>query len=60
MTFTDVMTQVAKFNTLATAETYRNREQGRWIVLGDEGQYWVTTYRYARKLAAFGYEMLAA
>lgn len=58
MSFNDVMTQVSRFNTLTNAETYRNREQGRWIVLGDNGEYWVTTYRYARKLVAFGYEML--
>lgn len=60
MTFQDVMTQVARFNSLATADTYRNREQSRWIVLGDNNEYWVCSYRYARKLIAFGYEMLEA
>jgi hypothetical protein len=58
MSFKDVMTQVSRFNTLTTAETYRTREAGRWIVLGDNGEYWVTTRRYAVKLVAFGYEML--
>lgn len=58
MTFQTIMTQVARFTTEATAETYRNREQGRWIVLGDNGEYWVCTYKYARKLVALGYEML--
>lgn len=60
MTFQDVMTQVAKFNTETNARNYANREANRWIVLGDEGQYWVTTYRYARKLVQFGYEMIEA
>lgn len=58
MDFKTVMTQVAAFNTEAMADSYASREQGRWIVLGDEGQYWVTTYRYAMKLVAFGYELL--
>ena len=58
MTFQTVMTQVATFNTEAMAHSYANREIGRWVVLGDEGCYWVTTYRYAMKLVAFGYEML--
>lgn len=56
--FSTVMTQVARFTSLALAESYKNREQGRWIVLGNEGEYWVCSYRYARKLVAFGYEML--
>jgi hypothetical protein len=56
--FSTVMTQVARFNSLAMAESYKNREQGRWIVLGDSNEYWVCTYKYARKLVAFGYEML--
>lgn len=58
MTFQTVMTQVATFNTETMARTYAEREMGRWIVLGDNGQYWVTTYRYAMKLVAFGYELL--
>jgi hypothetical protein len=58
MSFTDVMTQVARFNTQAMAESFKNRQQGRWIVLGENGEYWVTTYRYAMKLVAFGYEMM--
>lgn len=60
MNFQTVMTQVARFNTLTTAEAYRTREANRWIVLGDNGEYWVTNYRYARKLVAFGYEMIEA
>lgn len=58
MTFKTVMTQVATFTSEAMARSYQMREMGRWIVLGDEGRYWVTTYRYAMKLVAFGYEML--
>lgn len=58
MTFKTVMTQVSSFSSLEMARSYQAREMGRWIVLGDEGQYWVTTYRYAMKLVAFGYEML--
>lgn len=59
MTFQTVMTQVAAFNTEAMAKSYASRQSNRWIVLGDEGQYWVTTYRYAMKLVAFGYELLS-
>lgn len=59
MSIKTIMTQVARFNTQATAESYKNRTQGLWIVLGDEGEYWVTTYRYATKLAALGYEIAA-
>ena len=58
MTFQTVMTQVSRFNTEAMARSYAEREIGRWIVLGDNGEYWVMTYRYAMKLVAFGYEML--
>ena len=58
MNFSLVMTQVARFNTLAMAEGYKNREQGRWIVLGDNNECWVCSYRYAIKLVAFGYEMM--
>lgn len=58
MTFNTVMTQVATFSTEAMARSYQQREMGRWIILGDNGQYWVTTYRYATKLVEFGYEML--
>lgn len=57
MTFETIMTQVARFNTEAMAQSYADRAAGRWIVLGDEGQYWVTTYRYAMKLVALGYEL---
>ena len=52
------MTQVAAFNSIEMARSYQQRDMGRWIVLGDEGQYWVTSYRYAMKLVKFGYEML--
>lgn len=58
MSLRTIMTQVAAFTSEMTAETYRNREQGRWIILGDNGEYWVTTYRYARKLEQLGYEIL--
>lgn len=59
MDFNTVMTQVATFNTEAMAQSYASRQANRWIVLGDNGQYWVTTYRYAMKLVAFGYELLS-
>ena len=58
MSFADVMTQVARFTTETTARSYADRAAGRWIVLGDEGQYWVTTYRYARWLEKNGYAII--
>lgn len=58
MPFQTVMTQVAVFTTETMAQIYADREMGRWIVLGDAGQYWVTSYRYAMKLVAFGYELM--
>lgn len=58
MSLRTIMTQISRFTTETTAESYRNREQGRWIVLGDNNEYWVTTYRYAQKLEQLGYEIL--
>lgn len=58
MTLKDVMTQVSAFSSEAIARDYQNRQQGRWIVLGDNGQYWVTSYRWAKWLERSGYEIL--
>jgi hypothetical protein len=56
MSFKDVMTQVARFNTETMARSFAEREMNRWIVLGDNNEYWVTSARYASKLVKMGYE----
>lgn len=60
MKFSDVMTQVARFNNYSTALSYLEREQGRWMVLGENDEYWVTSYRYAQWLIKNGYSILGA
>lgn len=56
-----MMTQVGKFNTLASAQSYSARcSKTMFIVLGDDNQYWVATWRYASWLVKNGYEMLEA
>jgi hypothetical protein len=57
MTIKDVMTQVAKFSNQDMAVHYQFRKAGRWIILGDDGKYWVTTWRYAKWLQDNGYEL---
>lgn len=49
-TVADVMTQVAKFNTLATATEYMWRAQGRAVLRGNDGLYWVTMQGWAQWL----------
>lgn len=58
MMFQDVMTQVAKFYSLKMACAYAEVRGNRWIVLGDNGQYWVTTYFCAIWLNNHGYKIL--
>jgi len=59
MTFTDAMTQVSRFTTLANAQSFRNRTAGgHAIVMGDHPQYWVATNRAASVLARNGYEII--
>lgn len=60
MNFNDVMTQVARFTNISAAISYLERKQGRWMVLGDEGEYWVTSRRYAQWLVKNGYAILGA
>jgi hypothetical protein len=58
MTLTDVLTQVARFTTETSARSYSEREANRHIVLGDNGEFWVTSARYAGWLVKAGYELL--
>lgn len=58
MDFRAVMTQVAKFSTEAMARSYSERQPNRHIVMGDNGEYWVATARYAGWLVRNGYELL--
>lgn len=61
MTFKEVMTQVSRFNTLTSAQSYSVRcPKTMFIVLGDNNQYWVATWRYASWLVKNGYEMMGA
>ena len=55
MTFATLMTQVARFNNETTARSYATRAANRHIVLGDNGEYWVASARYASKLVKLGY-----
>lgn len=61
MTFNTVMTQVSKFNTIEMAQSYVDRNaKTLFIVLGDNCEYWVATYRYAAWLVKNGYQMMEA
>lgn len=59
MTYTAALTQVARFTTLALAQDYAAQERNRWIVLGDDDQFWVTTYRVASYLERVGYALIS-
>lgn len=52
-----VMTQVMKFNTLATANQFAaGCIKPHFVLLGDDGLFWVTSGRWASKLAKEGYQ----
>lgn len=57
MTFALAATQLSRFTSEALAVGYAEREANRWIVLGDNGEYWVTTYRVASWLVRNGYAL---
>lgn len=51
------LTQINRFNTLAYAQRFCDRAIKRQlIVLGDEGQYWATSPRWASVLVKAGYQ----
>jgi hypothetical protein len=56
MTFDTVMRNVWRFRTMDAATACWSRKQGRMIVLGDDGRYWVASNRYALWLINRGYE----
>lgn len=57
--FKMTMTQVSKFNHIATARSFASGCTKIMAILhGDDGLYWLTTPAAARKLSDVGYELI--
>ena len=56
-TFERIMKETSKYNTRENAySSLEHRVEPGWVMLGDDGCYWVTTPANCAKLERMGYE----